>query len=82
MAPLGSGFLTGTVSEPAADDFRRNNPRYQGENLATNRQRFAPLMRPAGFIWRNTGGGWRVSRLLRPSHIPLWKPMTRKLFNS
>jgi len=42
-SPLGSGFLTGTVETLVADDFRNNNPRYQGENLATNRERFAPL---------------------------------------
>ncbi len=43
-SPLGAGFLTGTVDELAADDFRNNNPRFQGENLRTNRDRFAPLM--------------------------------------
>lgn len=43
-SPLGSGFLTGTVDLLAADDFRRNNPRYSEENLASNRDRFAPLM--------------------------------------
>ncbi len=43
-SPLGSGFLTGAVEQPAQDDFRSNNPRYQGENLAANRERFAPLL--------------------------------------
>ncbi len=43
-SPLGAGFLTGTVKGLAADDFRNNNPRFQGENLAANRDRFAPLM--------------------------------------
>ena len=43
-SPLGSGFLTGTVDGLADDDFRNNNPRFQGENLTTNRDRFAPLM--------------------------------------
>jgi len=47
-SPLGSGFLTGTVDSLAADDFRNNNPRYQGENLATNQERFAPLLTLAG----------------------------------
>jgi aryl-alcohol dehydrogenase-like predicted oxidoreductase len=42
-SPLGSGFLTGTVQALAADDFRNHNPRYQSDNLTTNRQRFAPL---------------------------------------
>jgi len=43
-SPLGSGFLTGTVDTLAAEDFRKNNPRYQGQNFATNQERFAPLL--------------------------------------
>lgn len=43
-SPLGSGFLTGTVENLASDDFRNNNPRYQGKNFATNKERFAALM--------------------------------------
>ena len=43
-SPLGSGFLTGTVDSLPDDDFRNNNPRYQGENLATNQDRFGPLL--------------------------------------
>ena len=43
-SPLGSGFLTGTIKNLASDDFRNNNPRYQGENFATNKERFAALM--------------------------------------
>jgi aryl-alcohol dehydrogenase-like predicted oxidoreductase len=38
-SPLGRGFLTGTVTAAdqfAEDDFRRGNPRFQGENFATN----------------------------------------------
>jgi aryl-alcohol dehydrogenase-like predicted oxidoreductase len=38
-SPLGRGFLTGTVrslDELAADDFRRNQPRFAGENLEQN----------------------------------------------
>lgn len=46
-APLGSGFLTGTFVDLAADDFRNNNPRYQGENFQANKERFAPLMQVA-----------------------------------
>ncbi len=42
-SPLGSGFLTGTVSEVSKDDFRQNNPKYAGENLKANTDRFAPL---------------------------------------
>jgi aryl-alcohol dehydrogenase-like predicted oxidoreductase len=38
-SPLGRGFLTGAIKSPddfAEDDFRKNNPRFQGENFAHN----------------------------------------------
>ncbi|WP_338720334.1 aldo/keto reductase [Herbaspirillum sp. DW155] len=38
-SPLGRGFLTGTIQrfeDLAEDDFRRTNPRFQGENFARN----------------------------------------------
>ena len=38
-SPLGRGFLTGAIRSPddfAADDFRRGNPRFQGENFHRN----------------------------------------------
>lgn len=38
-SPLGRGFLTGSISsldDLPADDWRRNDPRYQGENFAAN----------------------------------------------
>jgi len=38
-SPLGRGFLTGAIQSPddfAEDDFRRGNPRFQGENFARN----------------------------------------------
>ncbi len=40
-SPLGRGFLTGQITSPddfAPDDFRRNNPRFQGENFDRNRE--------------------------------------------
>lgn len=46
-SPLGSGFLTGTVGGLDANDFRQHNPRFAGENLARNRDRFAPLVQIA-----------------------------------
>lgn len=42
-APLGSGFLTGQVTTLEQDDFRNRHPRYQGQNLQQNVDRFAPL---------------------------------------
>jgi aryl-alcohol dehydrogenase-like predicted oxidoreductase len=47
-SPLGSGFLTGTVTELDKNDFRRNNPRFAGENLASNLDRFAAFRQAAG----------------------------------
>ncbi|MHB8464601.1 MAG: aldo/keto reductase [Acidimicrobiales bacterium] len=41
FSPLGRGFLTGEVTTPddfGPDDFRRANPRFQGENFARNLQ--------------------------------------------
>jgi aryl-alcohol dehydrogenase-like predicted oxidoreductase len=38
-SPLGRGFLTGryrTIEDLAPDDWRRNNPRFQGENFQKN----------------------------------------------
>jgi aryl-alcohol dehydrogenase-like predicted oxidoreductase len=38
-SPLGRGFLTGrfrSIDDLAADDWRRNNPRFQGANFAKN----------------------------------------------
>jgi aryl-alcohol dehydrogenase-like predicted oxidoreductase len=38
-SPLGRGFLTGAITSPddfAPDDFRRDNPRFSGENFARN----------------------------------------------
>lgn len=46
-APLGSGFLSGTVSSLSKDDFRHNNPRFTGENLQKNSYRFLPLLKLA-----------------------------------
>ncbi|MFL1480307.1 aldo/keto reductase [Pseudomonas grimontii] len=40
-SPLGRGFLTGALKSPddfGADDYRRTNPRFQGENFAKNLQ--------------------------------------------
>jgi len=47
-SPLGGGILAGTVTQLDRDDFRNSNPRYSGENLALNRDRFAPLRHFAG----------------------------------
>jgi aryl-alcohol dehydrogenase-like predicted oxidoreductase len=46
-SPLGGGFLTGTVTNVGDWDFRRNAPRFQGENLALNNDRYASVRRLA-----------------------------------
>ncbi|MES2072941.1 MAG: aldo/keto reductase [Pseudomonadota bacterium] len=38
-SPLGRGFLTGAITRPeqfAEDDYRRHNPRFQGDNFSKN----------------------------------------------
>jgi aryl-alcohol dehydrogenase-like predicted oxidoreductase len=49
-SPLGRGFLTGRFTSPddfAPDDWRRNNPRFQGENFQKNLELVARLERMA-----------------------------------
>lgn len=44
-SPLGAGFFAGSadrIGRPG-EDFRSNHPRFKPENLAANRDRFAPL---------------------------------------
>jgi aryl-alcohol dehydrogenase-like predicted oxidoreductase len=45
--PLGGGFLTGTVTTLGERDFRHNAPRFQGDNLTANNDRYAPIRRTA-----------------------------------
>ena len=49
-SPLGRGFLAGQLKTPddlAADDFRRNSPRFQGENFQRNLDLVAAVERMA-----------------------------------
>jgi aryl-alcohol dehydrogenase-like predicted oxidoreductase len=41
--PLGTGFLTGTVTSVAAGDFRANIPGFADRHLAEDHDRFAPV---------------------------------------
>ena len=53
-SPLGRGFLTGQfrrLEDLAADDYRRNSPRFQGENF----QRNLDLVRSIGELAREKG---------------------------
>ena len=70
--PLGNGFLAGDVAL-ADDDFRRHAPRFQGENLARNRDRFAPLRRiaeEAGVTPAQLALAWLLARDARAVPIP------------
>src|SRR5262249_10816328 len=51
FSPLGRGFLTGAVKraeEYSEGDFRRNDPRYQGENFDANMRAAAAVRAIAG----------------------------------
>ncbi|MFD7508074.1 aldo/keto reductase [Streptomyces sp. NPDC059853] len=58
-SPLGRGFLSGafadTRTDLSADDFRRQQPRYSGDNLAANRELLTPLRRVAEAHGATTG---------------------------
>jgi aryl-alcohol dehydrogenase-like predicted oxidoreductase len=42
-APLGSGFLAGSVDFDGEHNYRHHSPRFEGENLRENLDRFAPF---------------------------------------
>lgn len=51
FSPLGRGFLTGTVTSPegiVSGDWRADNPRFSGKNLAQNIELLKPLEAIAG----------------------------------
>jgi aryl-alcohol dehydrogenase-like predicted oxidoreductase len=66
FAPLGRGFLTGTVKraeEYAEGDYRRNDPRYQGANFDAN-MRAASAVRDVAAKKRATPGQVALAWLL------------------
>jgi aryl-alcohol dehydrogenase-like predicted oxidoreductase len=51
FSPLGRGFLTGAITSPddfGEDDFRRDNPRFQGENFTRNLELVEEVRQLAG----------------------------------
>ena len=75
FAPLGRGFLTGAVKraeEYAAGDFRRNDPRYQGENFDAN-MRAASAVRELAARRGLTAGQVALAWLLHkgPDVVPI-----------
>ena len=75
FAPLGRGFLTGTTKraeEYPENDFRRNDPRYQGENFDAN-VRAASVVRDIAFRKGATPGQVALAWLLHkgPDIVPI-----------
>ncbi len=78
-SPLGRGFLTGTIDVEALapDDFRRANPRFQGEALAQNRrlaESLSTFARERGATPGQVALAWLMAR--DPHVIPI--PGTRR----
>jgi aryl-alcohol dehydrogenase-like predicted oxidoreductase len=79
-SPLGRGFLTGrfrSADDLAADDWRRQNPRFQGENLGRNLAllgRVEALAREKGVTPAQLALAWVLSR--GPDVVPI--PGTRR----
>ncbi|MDJ0957822.1 MAG: aldo/keto reductase [Arenicellales bacterium] len=46
-SPLGSGFLTGTVTKLDESDFRQSNPKLSGDNFEANKKRFEKVTKIA-----------------------------------
>jgi aryl-alcohol dehydrogenase-like predicted oxidoreductase len=75
FAPLGRGFLTGTVrraEEYPEGDFRRGDPRYQGENFDAN-MRAATIVREVAARKGATAGQISLAWLLHkgPDIVPI-----------
>jgi aryl-alcohol dehydrogenase-like predicted oxidoreductase len=74
-SPLGRGFLTGrfrSIEDLAEDDWRRNNPRFQGDNLRRNVElvaRVEELARAKGCTPAQLALAWLLSR--GPDVIPI-----------
>jgi len=87
-SPLGRGFLTGQLRTPndfAPDDFRRNNPRFQGENFQKNLalvEKVGALARQKGCTAGQLALAWLLARYRFPGktlldaviHLPLVLP--------
>jgi aryl-alcohol dehydrogenase-like predicted oxidoreductase len=80
-SPLGRGFLTGAIraaDQLAADDWRRGNPRFQGENLQKNlalADAVKSLAQARGCTPAQLALAWLLSRA--PNVVPI--PGTRRI---
>ncbi|QYY31560.1 aldo/keto reductase [Cupriavidus pinatubonensis] len=82
-SPLGRGFLTGAIRSPEdfdADDFRRTNPRFMGENFARNLalvDKVRALADAKGCTPAQLALAWVLAR--GPQIVPI--PGTRRIAN-
>ncbi len=61
-SPLGRGFLTGaykSVNDFDADDYRRNSPRFQGDNFAKNLALAGRVSGASPTVWASRHRSWR-----------------------
>ena len=80
FAPLGRGFLTGNVKraeEYPEDDFRRSDPRYQGENFDAN-VRAASVVRDIAVRKRGVPAQIALAWLLHKGHDIVPIPGTKR----
>ena len=74
--PLGRGFLTGaikSIDDLAPDDYRRNSPRFQGENFAKNlalADKVQELAKARGVTPAQLALAWVIARSPRIVTIP------------
>ena len=67
-SPLGRGFRTGELKSPddfATDDYRRNSPRFQGENFAKNLElvaRISAIAAPKGVTAGQLALAWVLAQ--------------------
>src|ERR1700712_4109005 len=85
-SPIGRGFLSGqirSVDDLDADDFRRRNPRFQGENFAKNLElvdRVRELAEEKGVTATQLALGWAMAgagRGSNPAVVPI--PGTKRV---
>jgi aryl-alcohol dehydrogenase-like predicted oxidoreductase len=83
FSPLGRGFLTGALKSPedfAPDDYRRRNPRFQGENFRKNLalvEKVKELAQEKGCTPAQLALAWVLAQ--RPYIVPI--PGTRRRAN-
>lgn len=93
-SPLGRGFLTGAIRSPddfAENDFRKQNPRFQGENFARNLHlvdKVAELAREKGVKPSQLALAWVLAqgktwcRSREQSVVLIWKRTSPRLMSS